>query len=71
MTEELLQWTPTPMVAVVGDRVLIHGPPPLTWWDRFLWRFFRIERKRPYVVREFIVTATCDGETIVDAKETK
>lgn len=30
----------------IGDKICAQLPPPLTWWDNFLWRFFRIERKR-------------------------
>ena len=30
----------------VGDVLIYTGPAPLTWWDRFLWRLFRIKRKR-------------------------
>lgn len=42
----------------VGDVFTIDAPPPLTWWDRVLWRLFRIERRRENVRQTFVVTAT-------------
>lgn len=42
----------------IGDKVTATLPPPLTWWDKVLWRLFRIERKRAAVTREYVVTDT-------------
>lgn len=48
----------------VGDKIAGKFPPPLTWLDRFLWRVFRIERKREPVEQEYTVisTNTWDGD---------
>ncbi len=45
---------------VQGDTIWVYGPPPLTWWDEFLWRVFRVERKREPVLRKYIVTVTTE-----------
>lgn len=47
----------------VGDKIRMAVPPPLTWWDNLLWRFFRIERKRPRAMKEFVVTYTTDRKS--------
>ena len=44
----------------VGDKFVMKVPSPLTLWDKFLWRLFRIERKRPEADQEFVVTNTTD-----------
>jgi hypothetical protein len=40
-----------------GDTIMFTGPPPMTRWERFLWRWFRIDRKRQNVTRTFVVSA--------------
>jgi len=40
----------------VGDRFTMDVKPSLTFWDKILWRLFRIERKRPTKRQEFVVT---------------
>lgn len=40
----------------IGDEIRIKAPPPLTWWDRVLWRLFRIERKREPIDQVYVVT---------------
>jgi hypothetical protein len=46
----------------VGDKVTMSDVWfPLTWWDRFLWRLFRIDRERPKVSGEWTVVDVYPG----------
>ena len=49
-----IDWTPS-VTPKVGDKIRMKVPPPLTWWDNFLWRWFRIERRRPFEWKDFVV----------------
>ena len=49
------EWTSGPPLKV-DDHVTADLPAPLTWWDRLLWRLFRIEHKRPTTRQTFVVT---------------
>jgi hypothetical protein len=53
-----LDFSRSPALPRVGEVVRFFGPPPLTWWDRILWRLFRIERQRESSWREYVVTET-------------
>lgn len=58
-------WTPGPPMKV-GDKITLPWPPPLTLWDKFLWRFFRIDRQKKWEMREGICIYTSNGS---DANE--
>lgn len=45
----------------VGDFVTMMMPPPPTWWERALWRLFRIEWKREPVEQTFVVQGVTSG----------
>jgi hypothetical protein len=51
-----VEWSDS-ATALVGDTVSVLAPPPPTLWDRFLWRAFRIERRREPVLRTYRVEA--------------
>jgi len=57
----MLEFTPT-VGLKIGDKVNAQLPPPLTWWDRVLWRLFRIERKRPLAWQELVVMSVYPSE---------
>lgn len=61
----LLVEPPSLVPLKVGDRISMKVEP-LTWWDRFLWRWFRIVRKHPSVRRDFIIT---DAVSSKDSKD--